>query len=86
MFKPHRVFSVKNQASGKPEWYFQAREGNIGPYDSRVQAEFMLKKFVERCIELGSHGGRNSDKKDSSTAVKLQSFLNYELKGDVHWY
>jgi hypothetical protein len=85
MFTPDKIFATQNQKAGKPEWYFQAREGNVGPYETRNQAELMLKKFIETCIELGYSGGRKQESKNSPAAVKIQSFLHYELKGDLHW-
>lgn len=86
MFKPHRIFAIKNQAIGTPEWYFQAREGNIGPYESKALAEIMQKKFTEICAELGRHGGRKQGSKSSSDAPNLHYFLHYELKGDAQRY
>ncbi len=85
MFKPDRIFSTHNQKTGKAEWYFQAREGNVGPYETRKQAEFMLQKFIETCVELGYSGGRKQESRNSPAAVKIQSFLHYELKCDLHW-
>lgn len=85
MFKPGRIFSIQNQKTGSIEWYFQAREGNVGPYQSKKQAESMLKKFIETCIELHQTGGREQGSKNSTEALQLQSLLHYEFKGDLHW-
>lgn len=85
MFSPNRIFSTHNQKTGSIEWYFQAREGNVGPYGTRQQAELMLKKFIETCIELHQTGGRGQESKNSTDALQLQSLLNYEFKGDLHW-
>ena len=61
MFKPSRIFSYNNPNTGITEWYFQAREGNMGPYASKYQSEIMLKDFVARCIANGSDGGRSGN-------------------------
>ena len=29
------------------KWYFQAREGDRGPYDTREMAELRLKRYIE---------------------------------------
>lgn len=84
MFSVDRVFAITNQKTGVAEWYFQAREGDIGPYESRKHAELMLKKFIETCIEHGFTGGRGNDKLFSS--LQIQTFLNYEARGDFHWH
>lgn len=85
MFKPDRIYSTRNQATGKIEWFFQTREGNVGPYQTRVEAEQMLKKFIQACIDLGYTGGRKQENKNSRAALELQSLLHFELKGDLHW-
>jgi hypothetical protein len=61
MFKPSRIFSYINPQTGVTEWYFQAREGNMGPYASKAQAEGMLKDFVARCMANGNDGGRDGN-------------------------
>lgn len=58
MFKADRTYSVKNQKTGMTEWYFQAREGNAGPYHSKKKAEMKLNKFIQTCIKFGYTGGR----------------------------
>lgn len=85
MFKPERIFSSRNPNTGNSEWYFQAREGNVGPYKTRIQAELMLKKFIETCIELKHTGGRQQENKNSPATLELQSLLHYEFKGDLNW-
>ncbi len=85
MFKPNRIFSTQNPKTGLPEWYFQSREGNVGPYPTKQQAELMLKQFIETCIALRQTGGREQENKNSSEALQLQSLLHYEFKGDFHW-
>lgn len=85
MFKPDRIFSAQQQKTGMMEWYFQAREGNIGPYETREQADAMLQKFIATCIELGHTGGREQKDQSTSTALQVQNFLNFEAKGDIQW-
>lgn len=85
MFAPNRIFSMHRIATGKTEWYFQAREGNIGPYPTKSQAELMLEKFIQTCIELGYAGGRKWEHPNSPAAVKIRHILQYELKADLHW-
>ncbi len=59
MLKAERIFYITNQRNGKIEWYFKAREGDVGPYKSAEQAQSVLKEYIAECIEQGNSGGRN---------------------------
>ena len=83
MFTVDRVFSLKNHKTGMTDWYFQAREGNVGPYQSKQQAEAMLKEFIQTCIRLGHTGGRGGENQQAQIAI--QNYLNYGAKGQIQW-
>lgn len=85
MFSVDRIFSVNNPKSGLPEWYFQAREGDVGPYKTRAEATAMLQSFIKKCIDMGYTGGRGKDE-NPLVALEIQTFVNNELAGAVHWY
>jgi hypothetical protein len=68
MFTPERVFSIKNPTTGDVTWYFQAREGDFGPYESKAEAKSMLKDYIEDCIKTGNDGGRNEREKAGKPA------------------
>ncbi|MCX7100341.1 MAG: DUF6316 family protein [Methylobacter sp.] len=59
MFKADRIFYINNLRNGKVEWYFQAREGDVGPYKSKEEAQTVLKEYIAECIKQGNTGGRN---------------------------
>jgi hypothetical protein len=59
MFSADRIFSNRNASTGRLEWYFSAREGDLGPYGSRDVAEEMSTAFVARCLAAGDDGGRS---------------------------
>lgn len=84
MFNVDRIYSQNSPKSGMTQWYFQAREGNIGPYRSRQQAETMLKKFIQSCLETGQTGGR--DGATQKPGLQLNLLMNDELQGDLNWY
>ena len=46
---PERLFIYEGQ------WYFQAREGDRGPYDTREVAEQRLARFVETLGSVGEN-------------------------------
>jgi hypothetical protein len=71
MFKADRIYSQRNASSGKLEWYFQAREGNIGPYESRETAGKMLSEFIARCIAAADDGGRSKKASEKLSLVPL---------------
>ena len=85
MFTAERTFSLINKKSGLQEWYFQAREGNVGPYRSKKQAELMLQKFIHTCILVGATGGRGQKADDAAASLKVKQFIDYEAQGDINW-
>ena len=84
MFKADRVFSVTNDKIGLTEWYFQARQGNSGPYKSKQEAQLMLQGFVEECTGSGNTGGRNPNEMELSSNSLTQA--SFKFKPKDHWY
>ncbi|HEY8218626.1 MAG TPA: hypothetical protein VIF86_00850 [Methylobacter sp.] len=39
MFEVDRTFSQRNAETGLMEWFFSAREGILGPFHSKKEAE-----------------------------------------------
>jgi|GEM_PF-663098 len=76
MFSANRVFSERNNRTGQIEWFFEAREGIMGPYDSAASANKALDEFKERCIRLGCDGGRTSESKGNLKLAQDASGLN----------
>ena len=58
MFQAERVFSHRNAATGKVEWFFSAREGTFGPYASKEASGKILDEFVARRVASQDDGGR----------------------------
>ncbi len=90
MFKANRLYSVKNQGTGKLEWFFQAREGDFGPYETKDYASSMLKDYIEECIAQGNTGGRDKDGQAAKATTKFdlnqppKSIIKYH--GKKVWY
>jgi hypothetical protein len=85
MFSGDRVFSVFNQNTGAQEWYFQAREGDIGPYQTKKEAGLMLSKFIKVCIETGCTGGRGQGNiKNTMSTLQIQHFMKF-AQGELQW-
>ncbi len=80
MFKAERVFSHRNPETGLIQWFFHAREGNIGPFSSKKQATEELKFFIKTCIENGDDGGRKSDKKNTKLSLVPMHDVAYMRK------
>jgi hypothetical protein len=59
MFSVDRTFSQKNHKAGTKEWFFEAREGMIGPFESREAAAQSLQEFIGLWIASGDDGGRS---------------------------
>jgi len=73
MFTADRIFSHRNPSTGKLEWLFSAREGEIGPYEYRETAENRLKEFIARCIVSGDDGGRKRKAPSSLSLVPMET-------------
>jgi hypothetical protein len=89
VFESDRTFSISSEITGMPEWYFQAREGNAGPFGSKEEVLEALEEFIKTCIASGNTGGRNSksdDGKGTNTKIGNQAVFNFGLKGKIHWY
>ena len=51
------------------DWYFSAREGDLGPFKSRGEAELEVRRFVVERYELnGFQHSRETDKRASRAA------------------
>ncbi len=79
MFGTSRLFRERNPATGSMDWFFMAREGAMGPYASRESAELALEEFKERCMRLGSTGGRSQIERELTTAKRLRLVMAGKL-------
>lgn len=89
MFKADRIYSLKNAQTGKLNWFFQAREGDSGPYETKQEAEIMLKEYIEECIETGNAGGRNKDEPQQKFATFDPNSVNkprFRYPGKRKWF
>ncbi|MDP3009024.1 MAG: hypothetical protein Q8N30_08140 [Methylococcales bacterium] len=64
MFELDRTFSQRCAETGLMKWYFNAREGIFGPYDTKQMALDGLNIFVERRVLAEDDGGRGKAIKD----------------------
>jgi hypothetical protein len=60
MFEIDRIFSQRNSKTGLMEWFFSAREGVLGPFENKAQAQNALKVFADFNIKNNDDGGRSS--------------------------
>jgi hypothetical protein len=87
MFEINRTFSINNQNNGNVEWYFQAREGNSGPYSSEEEAQTMLKYFIKERIEQKNTGGRDSNEKQPAQLnLKTGPQVKFKFRPKGIWY
>ena len=71
MFDIDRTFCQRNNKTGLMEWYFHAREGLYGPYETKIMASNELKIFVERRKLVDDDGGRDKTKIKSKLTLSL---------------
>ncbi|WP_213069389.1 DUF6316 family protein [Methylomicrobium album] len=76
MFRAERIYSQSNPKTGTTEWFFSAREGNFGPFDSKERATKELRAFVGLCIKNGDDGGRGK----KSTKLSLEPVRDFVFK------
>jgi len=71
MFELDRTFSQRCSDTGLMKWYFNAREGIFGPYDTKQLALEGLNIFISRRAQAEDDGGRGSTivKDDSQLAM-----------------
>jgi transposase len=85
MFEYERVYAENIITSNEVKWFFEAREGDCGPYETKAQALAMLDAFIQECIQLGKTGGRDVNIKPCQDVVvnKRHKFF-YPAEGDLH--
>jgi hypothetical protein len=62
VFGAARIFSQISNETGLSEWFFMAREGVFGPYQSKEVMLKALNDFVEHKIKTTDDGGRSAGK------------------------
>jgi len=86
MFEVDRVYSSIDPRTGKCGWYFQAREGDSGPYETRAEAQAMLKEYIQECIEMGMTGGRKPGEKTGKPFDASGHQPKFKYTGRKRWY
>lgn len=71
MFEIDRTFCQRNIKTGLMEWYFNAREGIFGPYETKKMASKELEVFVERRKLTGDDAGRDGTTSDKLTLAPI---------------
>lgn len=86
MFEVDRIFSNTDHRTVDRQWFFSAREGTLGPYRTRLDAEKKLREFIGICIKNGETGGRGQ-KNNPSEIVPFKDAIacQLQLQGDIHW-
>jgi hypothetical protein len=82
MFATERVFSINNPKTGTVGWYFQAREGDFGQYETKSEAEELLKEYIQECIRSGNDGGRSKKGGEDNNQRRLIK----KYFGKMAWY
>jgi hypothetical protein len=80
MYSPDRIFRHTNFESGICAWYFEAREGMFGPFDSEEQARSKLRTFIKHKIETKDSGRRDENLKSDLRKIRTRSSAVIKLK------
>jgi len=52
MIEEERIYCHINGKTGSEEWFFNTRDGECGPYDTKQLAERAFEEFIEFTREL----------------------------------
>ena len=63
---------IDGEGSG---WFFSAREGAFGPYTTKLEAQFELEMFIQRCIEENETGGRKKEHAPAAQADVVEEYI-----------
>jgi hypothetical protein len=86
MFEIDRTFSQRCADTGLMKWYFNAREGIFGPYNTKQHALEELSVFMARRSLAEDDGGRGTVKDENKlTMVPIEfsiepKFFDYAKK------
>ena len=58
IFQRDRVFSNRNTATGANEWFYETREGMMGPFASEGSARAAMERHIEYSKRNKLDGGR----------------------------
>jgi hypothetical protein len=78
MFELDRTFCQRNPKNGLMEWFFSAREGIFGPYQSKKIAIDEMKIFIDRREATKDDGGRSPTKNKETLSLAPIDHLELE--------
>ena len=79
MFESDRLFSQTNTITGLPQWFFHSREGEVGPFISKAQAQYAMHEYARFNADNGHDGGRSVS---FSAADNLEKRLGHIIAAD----
>ena len=68
-FRAGRFFYQSFITGEESGWFFNAREGAFGPFKTKLEAQFELELFIQRCIAENKSGGRLAEVVEVATDV-----------------
>lgn len=77
MFEVDRTFSQRNNETGLVEWFFSAREGVLGPFQTKQQASKAMDEFISFNKKTNDDGGRNSE---TTIKIDIENFEGSKTK------
>jgi hypothetical protein len=83
MFEVDRTFSQRNAETGLMEWFFSAREGILGPFHSKKEAEKAIETFINFNIKNNDDGGRSPSRNVELSLEPLNGSMNTIKFGDT---
>ena len=69
-FRSERMFCSNGQ------WFFASREGDMGPYTSKLEAELHLNRFLGEKVELQSFQASRAKHKASNGVTRITSLAD----------
>lgn len=73
MFQHNRMFTDRDPGTGLMKWFFESREGVMGPFDSEKIANTELQRHIDYSKRNGIDGGRKLGLSDQAAKLELMS-------------
>jgi len=73
MFQHNRIFTDRDPGTGRMKWFFESREGVMGPFDSEINANTELQRHIDYSKRNGIDGGRKLGLAEQAAKFKLMS-------------
>jgi hypothetical protein len=70
MFEDDPIYSQADRSTGMQGWFFNTREGEMGPFLSKEKAKMARQEHLDYCIKHSIDGGRTTGTTNSKLSLE----------------